>query len=403
MVNINSKRIDIKDWYKKLFDLLSGNKEPASKDINDIFSYEVTSIKFVSTKNIAINNVPSEIEKNNELSEDNKVVSDDEVKEIDNNIDDNIISNCKYFNLIIPKLIELKITEKLPTYCENIFNIAAEKAKLELNYPGIDDNDSNIDKRISTINEWIKANKELNFEKEQLSTFILQTTLCFVCYELKEIWNQLIFSFIDFLNKKDKTLSKEIINKKNFTNKLVSFLINNKVKQACFMVSCNILPNQSCNESLDEQLETMKKNYSQLKEKYEIINDKYNNQKSYYEQIINENKKELYELKQKFNDIEQKNKVLSNDKFLLEKQLNNINNELEKRNQAFEGYQKDIQKSKEKEIIVIKNRLKEALSFDLENAKEFFEYEKGNPNIDAGLRKLERALENIYKLGAGNK
>ena len=403
MVNIISKRIDIKDWYKKLFDLLSGNKEPASKDINDIFSYEVTSIKFVSTKNIAINNVPSEIEKNNELSDDNTVVSDDEVKEIDNNIDDNIIFNCKYFNLIIPKLIELKITEKLPTYCENIFNIAAEKAKLELNYPGTDDNDSNIDKRISTINEWIKANKELNFEKEQLSTFILQTTLCFVCYELKEIWNQLIFSFINFLNKKDKTLSKEIINKKNFTNKLVSFLINNKVKQACFMVSCNILPNQSSNESLDEQLDTLKKNYSQLKEKYEIINDKYNNQKSYYEQIINENKKELYELKQKFNDIEQKNKVLSNDKFLLENQLNNINNELEKKNQAFEAYQKDIQESKEKEIIVIKNRLKEALSFDLENAKEFFEYEKGNPNIVAGLRKLERALENIYKLGAGNK
>ena len=39
------------------------------------------------------------------------------------------------------------------------------------------------------------------------------------------------------------------------------------------------------------------------------------------------------------------------------------------------------------------------------NAKEFFEYEKGkgNSNIDAGLRKLERALENIYKLGVSNK
>ena len=38
MVKIISKKIDIKDWYKKLFDLLSGIKEPITKDINDIFS-----------------------------------------------------------------------------------------------------------------------------------------------------------------------------------------------------------------------------------------------------------------------------------------------------------------------------------------------------------------------------
>ena len=201
MVKIISKKIDIKDWYKKLFDLLSGIKEPITKDINDIFSYEVTSIKIVSTKNTTNNSGSSQIGKNNELSDNNIIESDNNVDELSNkSIDEKSISNCKYFNLIIPKLIELKISEKLPTYCEGLFNLASEKAKSELSYPEIVKNDPNIDKRISTINEWIKANKELNIEKEQLSTFILQTILCIICYEQSEIWNQLIFNFVDFLN-----------------------------------------------------------------------------------------------------------------------------------------------------------------------------------------------------------
>lgn len=392
-------KLTTEEWYKKLYDLLEKEKAPTSTEINSILDSEVSNIStiIVTKKSIETN---SKTDNNNleNSSDDNK--SNKEECSSKPIINDYTISKCKHFDLIIPELIKKYIDNKLKTSCKKLLEIVALKAKNESEYPLNENNEKEIDveNRLCELSNWMTINKEFAENKENLAHFISQATICFIYYEKPEIYKKAIFELVNNIAKVDTNAQKYKINSSKFWNSIIQSLLTNDKNKAVGLVSCNSLPNQSNNCDSEEELKI-------LKDKYNVLKTKFNNLSAEYDSLKEDNNKLEKELSINSSNIKALNeeiKELNAKNEELQNKYNKIETELDERNSAFEEFKEFIEKEKIKEITAIKLKLKESLMIDLNNAKIFFECEKGNNNIDAGLRKLERALDNIKRLDGGN-
>ena len=400
-LNIKNK-LTTEEWYKKLYDLLEKEKNPTLSEINSILDSEVSNIStvIITKKSIGTNSkTDNVIEENNlEISLDNDKSNKEECssKLI---INEYTISKCKHFDLIIPELIKKYIDDKLKPNCKKLLEIVALKAKNESAFPLNEDSEKEIDveNRLCELSNWMTINKEFAENKENLAHFISQATICFIYYEKPEIYKKAIFELVNNIVKVDANVQKYKINSSKFWNSIIQSLLTNDKNKAVGLVSCNSLPNQSKDCDSEEELKI-------LKDKYNVLKTKLNNLSAEYDSLKEENNKLEKELSINTNNIKALNKdidELNAKNEELQNKYKKIETELDERNSAFEEFKVFLEKEKIKEITATKLNLKEALMIDLNNAKIFFECEKGNDNIDAGLRKLERALDNIKRLDGG--